>query len=79
MNHLRALDPIYPHLLEGPPPLDARANLHYLSSHHRVLALMIMAMEEQSSAAITLTHFEQNASYDARLSLAHSPKLVLRS
>jgi hypothetical protein len=68
MNHLRALDPNYPRMLEGPPPPSAHVNLHYHYFHHRVLTFLNMAMEADPSSAIALTNFEQDPSFATQLS-----------
>jgi hypothetical protein len=67
-NHLRALDPIYPRLLEGPHALDAHIYSHYKSFQQGLWALLNMAMEDPPSAAIALTNFEQDPSFVTRIS-----------
>jgi hypothetical protein len=68
-NHFRAIGPIYPRVLEGLPPPDAHVNTHYQSFHHRVLALLNMAMEDHPYVAIALTNFGQDSHFATR----HSP------
>jgi hypothetical protein len=69
MKNLRALDPIYPRMLKGPPPPDDHVNTTYQSFQYRVLALLNMAMEDHPFASMALTIVSQDPSIATRLSL----------
>jgi hypothetical protein len=72
INYLRALNPIFPRLLDGPPPPDAAKNVQYHMFEDCLSGVSGMVMGEHSAASLHIADFEEYPVFCTSISKGYS-------